>query len=301
MKFYIASPEYNRNSGGTIALHNLCHLINTHFDTHQAMMVRHNADASYAGFIRDALHPRFLCRRFLGRYETNPEWDTPFAEVVGDSRDTIAIYPEIVLGNPTGCKNVARWFLHHPGFLNGKVHFGRGEIYFRHRDWVSSFQVNGSKTSKHLLKAYYFPSHIYNDPDNAIRDIECCHMIRKGRYTDRLHPTGSIELDGKSHEEIAAVFKRAKTFMCYDENTAYSRFAACCGCDSIVIPSKKQTPEEWLPSESDRFGIAYGTSEEQLAWARSTKGKMWEELNAEHENSLSAIRVCIAEMKEYFL
>ncbi|ELP34393.1 hypothetical protein [Rhodopirellula baltica] len=300
MKFLIAAPEFDENSGGKIALHRLCHLINTCVDEHDAFLVRMGKGITRMAILADALHPRLFAQRIARQYRTHPSWNTPFAETISDLEDCIAIYPEIASGNPIGAPRVIRWFLHHPGFFTGRANYGKGEIYFRHRSWVTPFIVNGSRMSPQILRAFYFPSETYNTDGAIVRDLECCHMIRKGTHKAHIHPPRSILLDGKTHTEIARIFKRSKRFISYDDYTAYSKLAACSGCESIVAPTPNTTPEQWRPSVEDRYGIAYGTSPDQLEWARKTQTIAKDTLHQEEMDSTESVRRCLAEAVEYF-
>lgn len=300
MRFLIAAPEFDENSGGKIALHRLCHLINTYVDDHDAILVRAGRGISRSAMLSDIRYPRLFAKRISKRYRTHPGWNTPFAETTGSLDNCIAIYPEIASGNPIGATRVIRWFLHHPGFFTGRAEYGKGEIYFRHRSWVTPFIVNGSMMSSQLLRAFYFPSDLYNTHGIAERDIDCCHMIRKSKHKPHAHPAGSVLLDGKTHAEISQIFKRSKRFISYDDYTAYSKLAACCGCESVVVPVPNTTPEQWRPSIEDRYGVAYGTSPDQLEWARKTQQKTAEAFQQAEIDSIESVRRCLAEAIEFF-
>jgi hypothetical protein len=94
--------------------------------------------------------------------------------------------------------------------------------------------------------------------------------MRKGRGRAPIHDiANSILIDGKSHAETAATFKKVKQFISYDPYTHYSYFAAIAGCESIVAPLDNTTKEQWKPDIADRYGLAYGFDE--LEFARATR------------------------------
>ena len=72
-KYLIWTPDYRNNSGGIRALHRLCHLLN---------------------------------RRGQEAYVSNPivnkDWNTLYLDPKNITDDFIAVYPEIVWGNPFG-------------------------------------------------------------------------------------------------------------------------------------------------------------------------------------------------------
>ncbi|MFX8895409.1 hypothetical protein ABTM96_19955, partial [Acinetobacter baumannii] len=67
---------------------------------------------------------------------------------------------------------------------------------------------------------------IFNDP-GVVDRTETCRMIRKGVTTADTPPLGAegaILLDGRTNEEIAAVFKRSRLFYCHDLYTMYYEY-----------------------------------------------------------------------------
>lgn len=116
-------------------------------------------------------------------------------------------------------------------------------------------------------------------------------MVRKGTSTINEVPPDARDatiLDDMSNEQIAAVFKRSKLFYCHDPYTMYCDYAAMCGCTPIVIPQPGVSRTDWRP-EADRFGIAYGDSPEEIAWAQETRPKLFkriEDLKHKEEKQL---------------
>jgi hypothetical protein len=268
-------PTFDDQSGGCIVLHYLTHRL-------RGMGVE-----AYTFPILTELSPdttpllRYLRRtlaifkyaRGLRPYSTHPALDAPLAPLSALRRG-IAVYPEIVSGNPLGCADVARWILYAPrGHARGED-FARPtpgeEVFFfqrpfiEHIDWIPR---------ENCLRLQWFRDDIFNDP-GPVERTEVCRMIRKGAATANSPPPGAegaTMLDGKSNEEIAEVFKRARLFYCHDPYTMYCDYAALCGCLPIVAPPPGLSLTDWRP-EADRLGIAYGDSPEQLEWAARTRG-----------------------------
>ncbi len=83
-----------------------------------------------------------------------------------------------------------------------------------------------------------------------------------------VHDTAdSILIDGKSHEEVATIFKSVKRFISYDPQTHYSYLAIIAGCESLVVPPDDTTKEQWKPNVEDRYGLAYGFDDIEFALA----------------------------------
>jgi hypothetical protein len=95
------------------------------------------------------------------------------------------------------------------------------------------------------------------------------YCLRKGRGRKLIHDTDdSILIDGLSKNDVIDVLRSVKTFYSYDLETAYSQFAALCGCDSVVVPDPGLTEQQWRQDARYRYGIAYGS--ENIEEARST-------------------------------
>lgn len=297
MKFFIYTDSYNPNIGGSIVLHRLCHIINT-ISSHDAYLIPF-------GYPKKGVTKRFqaLLKGNLIKpknFKIHPEWKTPIWGASNIPKNEIVIYPEITNGNPLDIKNVVRWFLHQPGFHTGEVDYGDNEIYFKFNSAIKDFYHKNSYLSENELKVIYYPIDIYNIKKIEKKDIESCYMIRKGHYKKFIHDENSILLDGKTHQEIASIFRRSKRFICYDDYTAYSIFSILCDCESIVVPDENTPLNTWYPNESDRFGIAYGLDEEQLEWARKTRHKVREHVISEHKKSEERVLLCLQEIEEYF-
>lgn len=297
MLFFIYAPSYDDNSGGSIALHRLCHIINKSSD--------HNAYLVPFGYRKNDFLKKI--KAYLKgnikrpkNYKKNPNWDTPIWNKINIPSTGVVIYPEITENNPLEIKNVVRWLLHQPGFHTGQINYGENELYFKFNSAIKDFKNKNSFLSKNELKVIYYPIDIYNATNTTARDIESCYMVRKGNYKKFIHDGNSIQLDGKTHTEISAIFRRAKRFICYDDYTAYSIFAILCGCESIVVPGENVSIDSWYPNESDRFGIAYGITENQLEWARSTQHKVLEHVINEHKKTEERVSLCLQEIEEFF-
>ncbi|MEZ9923954.1 WavQ [Vibrio breoganii] len=304
MKFYIYAPSYNENSGGCVVLHKLVHIINEETE-HTADLVPHILEQFRLGGLRTLASNAYAylaLRKNKFFFNRNSSFNTPVKTNVTEDelKDSIVVYPEITFGNPLGAKNVVRWFLHQPGHFTGEVCYGTGELYFKFNSMIRSFDLYKSKLSKSELKVIHYPTEIYNT-DSVIKERKGdCYMIRKGGHKAKVHDDTAICLDGLSHTEISEIFKKSKRFISYDDYTAYSIFAILSGCESVVVPDVNISKQQWYPLESDRYGIAYGFSEDEKVWANSTKNKVLEHVESEHQRSVSNVKKFVEESIEYF-
>jgi hypothetical protein len=302
-KIYIYAPDFDENSGGAVVLHRLCHLINQ-TDTHQAYLTPRKFERfefySLKAFMVSckSLLSNMVKRRLV-KLKCNSGWDTPVDYRSSIDDDSIVVYSEMAFGNPLRAKNVVRWFLHQPGHILNAFHFGRDELYFRYASNIKPFEYCYSTMSKHELRIVYYPLDKYND-ENLPKKRGTCHLIRKGGFKKKIHPADSIQVDGLSHDEISKIFRRSERFISYDDYTAYSTFAALCGCESIVVPAENVSKSAWYPREEQHYGIAFGFNEEELAWAKRTVSNLKEKLRQEDQQSFNNTRMFLDEVERFF-
>lgn len=308
MKFYIAAPNFDANSGGAVVLHQLCHLINKlgHDASLYPMFSDAKPEAGASIFSSIKSRAKTKVRRLRGKLfrpvvKTHPDLFTPVRRLPFFNRSFCVIYPEIVDGNPLNSRYVVRWLLHQPGHFTERVEYQPEEIYFRFNKAIHPFSVKGSKTSEKFLKVIKYPVEIYN-LEGAYSDERrtgSAYCLRKGRGKTIVHDLDeSVLIDGLSHSEIASIFKKVKYFFSYDPLTAYSLFAVLCGCCSIVIPDEDVPEEIWYPDKRDRYGIAYGV--ENIQWALDTAKLQRKRVQDEHLANLDRVDAALGEISEYF-
>lgn len=308
MKYYIYAPSYNENSGGCVVLHRLCHLINE-VSGCEAYLVPRVPERLSITSIHDFLTDAWGIFRWLlmgaffkSRFKVNPSWKTPI-KLKCEIRDmdyAVVIYPEITYGNPLNAKNVVRWFLHQPGHFSKKISFGVNELHYKFNSGIKDFYHSLSTLSPEELKVIYYPLEYYN-MEGATNSDGCCHLVRKGKNKKECHPDGSRSIDGLDHKQISDIFKNTKRFISYDDYTAYSIFAVLCGCESIVVPGEGISKEQWYPNPVDRYGIAYGFSNEELILANKTRSRVLEHILAEHQRSFENVILFTEKTKSFFL
>lgn len=269
--YLVVAPSYTPDSGGTIFLHKLVHALNLRGERAALVPMERSYKSGLASRVRQ-LFDRPV-------YRTNPVLDTPVAGAGDVSPHTVAVYPEMVLGNPLNAPHVARWLLYTPGKRH-PYSFGPDDMFFRVDAFADLPEVTGGAPDLFLWDVN--PSYRNeNRPDRA----GACFLVRKWQDGPR-HPVteGAIQIDGKSHAEINEIFNRCDTFYSYDDATMYSQYAAVCGCLSVVIPSGDATRDAMLSRHMlSRYGVAYGLDAAQLAHARRTRHKVLDHLRAREE------------------
>ena len=301
IKFIIFSPSYDSNVGGVIVLHKLCHQLNEL--GHQAELYPSFSTVYKSGIGRLWGMVKLSIKSIFKIYKTNINFQTPIFNLLFNkiNKDCIVIYPEVVSGNPLKAKNVVRWLLHNPGFHTGKIEYGKGELYFKFNGAIKDFYFPGSIMSNNELEIIDYPLQYYNNLHNDIKRSGTAYCLRKSKDKEIVHNLeNSILIDGKSHAEIANIFRSVNTFISYDTLTAYSFFAVLCGAESIVVPDKGVSIEDWYPSESYRNGIAYGFSKKESLKANKTKHLVLDRIVSQEFESIKKVEDFVKESSTYF-
>lgn len=294
-KFIIFSPGFREDSGGIIALHTLCNLINA--ENRQAYLwpagkPRYDKKIPFISIYKIV---KYWVRRHDKQYKTFKLFNTPMAKY-SDLKDAIVVYPEITSGNPLLANNVVRWFLHKPGFHSGEVNYGAGELYFYYQEAFNDIKINPNPDNK--LQVLMVLDDIYKQKNFGERK-GTCYILRKGQNREMVHDTNeSILIDGLSHEEIAKVFNSVEMCISYDLHTMYSSYAALCGCINVVVPEENLSKEEWRPEEERRYGVAYGFDD--IEHAIETRSKVLPLLQKKVKESKESVRNFIVKCDDFF-
>ncbi len=189
-----------------------------------------------------------------------PTWHSPH-------RECIAVYPEIIDGNPLQAGHAVRWLLHRPGFHSDGVSLDSNELTFFYQKVFAEGLLGIPEDN--LLQVRWLRTDVYRDEGFAGRSGRC-RMVRKGANTftpEMAEGDAAPLLDGRSHAEIAAIFNRCTHFYCHDPYTMYLYYAALCGCIPVVIPQPGLDADTWRAGFELKQGVAYGDAEIQFAAA----------------------------------
>ena len=274
--YLIYCDDYHENAGGTMMLHFLCHLLNEQGCKAYLWRRRPVAHLGFRIFVRGQL--RYWRDRFARKpLITNPRFNTP--ELFDRPDDFIAVYPEVIFGNPLRAPQVVRWLLHKPGHRGGPASFDKDDQVFFFR---GPFNTLGLPPERSLALSYVM-SDIYVEVPGQQRSGSCC-LLRKGK--DRAisaEAREAILVDGLDHEAMAQVFNQVEILISYDPYTMYNLYAGLCGCIPVVIPEPGVSKEQWMANPTDRLGIAYGFDD--IPHAIETRDALKAEIERLVENS----------------
>lgn len=293
MKFVIVSPP--QGDGGPIALHALCKylcdlghdariLYTSYFGCgNKKLISKVNYHLKWFRYILTMKHPTY--EPVKGCKETK----NPFI-----GKNTIVVYPEIMIGNPFGAKKVVRWLLYnhkYPENVCGA--YSENDLFIAFRDVFNDKTLN---PDGHIVKTVYFDLDMYKRYNFGERK-GTCYIIRKGVIrTDLPQNFDGIVIDKLPEEEKVKVLNECEYCISYDTQSAYSFIAAMCGCISIIVPEEGKEQKDYRTSEDKNFGVAWGFSEEEIQRAIQTQYKVREHYlemnNKSRESAKRFVEIC---------
>ncbi|MWV29458.1 hypothetical protein [Aurantiacibacter rhizosphaerae] len=285
--YLVHAPAWDANSGGSIFLHNLVHVLRGLGEDAKIWPWYRDPERGLVHRLRSLQRKPSLLLGY-GRKFLNPELDTPLANFDDFRDDSIVIYPEIRLGNPMGARNVVRWLLYRPG-LEHPYKFTHNEMFFRAGEMSDIPEITGGASELFVWQR----NPAYRNEKRNNRN-GACFLVRKGHEKPRIPETAkAIQIDGKNHQEVAEIFNSCETFYSYDEASFYSQYAAICGCTSVVVPGLFPDRHAWSERHPiGRYGIAYGLDD--VEHARATR-PLVESLLAEKEaEGVESVRAFVA-------
>lgn len=234
--FYIYALDYRHNSAGIRALHYLCHALNE---------MGEEAYVYPAKVVNPHLRtPKLTLDTFVRHFTTG--------------RVPIAVYPEVVVGNPWRAPLVARWLLNQPGRLGGDTTYAKDEHLFFYDPWI----IAGRDDLRHAshLKVPLVDERIFNNENNSHdgRRSGACYYAHKylaaGGTVDPDIRRNAVSLCHdvpRTPEQIAEILRKSEVLYCYEE-TVLTVESLLCGCPVVIVPN-----DYWKASQASGC-LAYG-------------------------------------------
>lgn len=289
-----------QNGGGAIALHSLCKYL-----TELGYKARIFYTRCYD--YNDSRRSEYFRQWFVGcMYDTvrktavklvktdyirNKLWyrDYLFTPVKGCRRkftpfigkNTIVVYPEIMYGNPLKSDNVVRWLLYYNKLYNEQNpdSYSKNDLFFCYREVFNDEKLNPDVNK---VRTPFYDLNFYRQTNFGERNGKC-FIIRKGaERADLPKEYDGIIIDDMTEEQIVETFNKCKYCISYDTQTGYSKIAAMCGCISVIIPEQGRSKTDYISSEDENVGVAWGWDEKELEHAMQTREQvrsMFEEIN----------------------
>lgn len=242
--YYIFGFDYRRSSAGIRVMHMLCDaLIRSGYEAYVLAEV----------FSPDLMTPRLT------------------DQVIQHHRDLgvrpIAVYPEVIDGNPLQGSVVVRYLLNKPGFIGGSGAYGENDLYFAYK---SDFMLEGMSPEQHLFLPA-IDSNIFRPADDPARRCpgSVCYYLghkRHARLDPSLLPADAIEITlnyPDSWEGLADIFQRCE-YLYLGEASGLAYEAALCGCTPVLVS------RDWSSVHPDPQSFtAFGLEADEIERARS--------------------------------
>ena len=241
--FLIAAPSYTVESGGAMVLHHLCHLLNE-FSEAYLLPMPIGEIVNWLNF-NDIERIVATEQHKIGAFNTCSDLNTPVFSGDLNKDKFVAVYPEVVLGNPFQLQHVARWVLYHSGFHRGFTCTTKGEVEFKFNEEFTGASIPGfSETANMILKIAVpnvgdyttLRSNVGKTRSEMLDGREgVAYCVRKGQLREcHLIDDDAICIDGKNINEVTAILKKVKYFVSFDPHTYFSNLAVVQGCYSMV-------------------------------------------------------------------
>lgn len=231
--YYIYAPPYRTSSGGIRALYSLCHALN---------------ELGYEAYIANDItenHPTLRCPTLT------PEQKQKH---IASNRAPIAVYPEVVHGNPFETEVVARWILNKPGHLGGDKQYAPSELLFWWDHWMAP-----KNESIVQLQLPIIDSNIFYPPLKTHQRSGFCYYANKylSKYpaiSSKLTKNGiSLCQNNKlSPAQIAETLRNTEVLYTY-EPTSLTLEAMACGCKVAYIDTPYLDEFEWSHTQLFRI------------------------------------------------
>lgn len=316
-KFIIVSPR--QHSGGAIVLHLLCKLLQNRgydakiFYTMTPISYYETKKKKIWFFyffysIKDLIKV-IICKVFpktIRKIQSSRFLGYDYCAVKGCKRqlfpiynrnNTIIIYPESIYGNFLKGKKIVRWFLFHNPFKGDKDAYGENELFICFREIFNDDILNPQKRK---LTLNNFDFEMYKRTNYGSRK-GVCYIVRKGKKRADLPKSfDGIIIDNLSEGEKVKVFNESEYCISYDLQTFYTTIASYCGCKTICVPENGKNRSDYSSVGEVRFGVAFGFSEGELEFAKSTKDKMIERISRIPEQNNREIDNFLEDIHSYF-
>lgn len=200
MRYIVYAPLFDRKSAGIVTLYEL-----------QKWLVRLGQDA--------------IVVPFGDKYIAQPE--------------EVAIYPEIVHGNPLKAQHVVRYLLNAPGKLKGPKNFAETDILYAFDHALGIFS-EGRVIEIPIVEDFFC--------DYREKRTLDAFWVGKGPYTEHPITKNCIEITytwPAHRRELALLFNKVRTFYSYDDRTMLTTESTLCGCIAKHIKNNRVVDPPW--------------------------------------------------------
>ena len=188
-----------------------------------------------------------------------------FTNVILNTHDFVAIYPEIMHGNEGKADYVVRYILNKPGLMSGGTReklLGPGPTTFDPTDELYYFSrlFGEAKDEDHYMFLPILNTKLFR-PQNKVRNKKAVFVGKDfdlGKHPkDCIYITKEITND---QQVLADLLAECQVMYCYDRVTAMTEIARLAGCRVVMI-NAHYTKDEFSKYEAGMNGISWGKDE----------------------------------------
>jgi hypothetical protein len=238
--YFIWAPSFDNASGGIVVMHRM------------AVELQKRGECVY-----------------INTPVQNKKWDMVLVMEDGIP-ESIAVYPEIIQGNPFGAETVVRYLLNIPGVCGGPnslAGYSDTDFFFIYS------QIYNSKIGLPEEDILFCP-HLELDRFYDKHIKRCGRMVYRGKGTQPDHPLCNYPLLGKKEgfrgedgqDKLCDLLNKCELLYVYDNCTAMTDIARLCGCPVVIIPDGSYTKEQIsVGGNWEAGGIGWGVEEAAIA------------------------------------
>jgi len=259
--YYIFAPPYSESSAGIRVLHLLADAINRMGGT---AFIASNLFAAHS-----ATRPAHILAPVLTWAQAEEHRKAGIKP--------IALYPEVVEGNPLRSRAVVRYVLNLPGLLGGPSAYDEAEF-------VYGYGKRLAREIGHPERSLFLPAIDLADwpqPEGVQARTQTCYYASKYKAVHNGEvfgvPPGAIEITRSlstsiNQDELKALLARSRRLYVF-ENTALAIEAPLCGCPVVMMPNAYLA---YPIGDADHGmgGIAWGDDPAEIARAEATVHEM---------------------------
>ena len=245
--YYIVAPDYTHKSAGIRLLHQLCSVLNQM--GYEAYVVSNKTNG-------ELWTPRLTEETKVAHYLAG--------------KKPIAVYPEVIKGQPLGLGIPVRYVLNYPGLLGGgDKSYPENEVVFSfHSDYYESGiplylpvvnikEIDGVPPKfprKKNTAAVYYNRYIPSADELEALGVDCIDVSTKSSL---------------SFTEVIATLKSVEILYCF-ETSAIMDEAILCGCALVLLKSEVMKELPALVKTRGLHGISWGKKQVDIDLAIST-------------------------------
>jgi hypothetical protein len=173
----------------------------------------------------------------------------------------VAVYPEIVFGNPLGASRVVRYILAPVGSNAGPTTFSDNDLKFVYSNNFYSKPFSGKLKPPFIDTEIFYPGKIPQERDLSLIYFGKVKLVEANTEVELPEKFKNFTLIGRTTPQkkfLGDMFRKAKILVSYDTLTALAYEAAYCGCPVVLLSNDQELAQKLKQDEMKGYGICVG-------------------------------------------